>query len=639
MFRIRRNPLLGVEFLESRETPAGAITATVSAGLLTITGDDYGNIFSLEREDSAVTITGADTLVNGSSESVRIAGAIHSIKVLAYGGADDISISDSADFILGGSALFDLGDGNNKLKLVTTDELFIGSLTVKGGDGADTVQVEGAAGSEIGTSAFFTYGVGGSSTSIKNLAFPAGQVILAAADGGDTLTLDACQTKGVTFSGGYGNGTLNIKNSTVGPVTMNGSQGPASVSLVNTTVNGTVKAIGPEGIQVSLDAATVNGDVIAKGGLYDLDSNVGLTVKNSVSVTGEVTVKGYATSINLQPGSSLTAGLDIAWHATDALTATGTDAAVSARNMNLSSPRNITFAQSGAGSSLNLTGELTATGRVADLDLYTLNVDKLVSISGSAKAGLKAWNGTLDQSVNVISSAGSAKLSLGGIGTMDVGGNVYVSGKLTTSTGLAGSFLQNVTVNGGVKEDSFGIGTGTISKNLTVNLKDGNNVVGVGVFGPPTTPTILGNLKITTGNGNDLVGFRCTVGGTTLCTTGGGSDTLWMYESTFNGAATINTGAGDDIFNLADAPFFNIPVTFNAKATIDAGSGNDTLILGKAPGDPNNGGGDANSKVVFTPGTGSYVSGGTGINSFDDEAGQVDGLTLGVDITAWVDPT
>jgi len=75
-----------------------------------------------------------------------------------------------------------------------------------------------------------------------------------------------------------------------------------------------------------------------------------------------------------------------------------------------------------------------------------------------------------------------------------------------------------------------------------------------------------------------------------------------------------------------------------AKATIDAGSGNDTLILGKAVGDPQQGGGDSNSQVVFAAGFGT-ISGGTGINSFDDELGQFTGAVLGTDITGWTDPT
>lgn len=628
---------LSIESLESRETPAGAITTTFAAGTLTITGDDYSNIFSIQRSGSDVLLTGTDTLVDGSSDSVRMAHAVHSIKVIALGGADDISIDATSDFVLTGPAAFDLGDGANKLFLVTTGELSLGALSVKGGDGLDTVQVDGAPGSKIGSSALFQYGDGGSSTTLKDLAFPgSGQITLAAAEGGDTFTIDACQPKSATFSGGYGNGSLIIKNSTVGPVTLNGSQAPGSVALISSTVTGTLKAVGPEGIQVTLDGSTVNGSVMATGGLFDLDSAVGLTVKNVVSVTGGLVVKGYTTSINLQPASTLTVGQNIDWHATDALSATGTDADVSAKSLSLTSPRSVTFNQAAPGSSLTLTGELSATGRVVDLDLWEANIDKLVSITGSARSWFTVKSGSLDQSVNVISSLGSAKLSLAG---MNVGGNVYVSGKLSTSTGLAGTFLQNVTVNGGVKEDLFGIGSGTFSKNVKVMLKDGANVVGIGNFSSPTPSEILGNLTISTGNGADLVGFRCHVAGTTTLTTAGGADTLFMYESTFDGTATFSTGAGDDIFNLGDAPFFPIPVTFNAKATIDAGAGNDTMILGKALGDPNVGGGDANSQLVFAAGFGSSVKGGAGINVFDDEAGQFTGLVLGTDITGWIDPT
>ena len=640
MFRSQRKSHLSIELLESRENPAGAITASVANGTLTITGDDYDNIFAISRNETGLQIFGTDTLINGLASPATFGAVVNSIKVTTLGGADDVSIAPNGDFSLAGSATFDLGDGSNKLTLVTTGHLVLGTLAVKGGDGLDTVQVIGASGSQIGTSALFQYGIGGSNTTLKHLALPgAGQVTLAAADGADTFTMDDCQTKGVIFSGGYGQSSLIIKNSSVGAVTMNGSQGPASVSLVNSTAAGTVKAVGPEGIQVSLDAATVNGDVIANGGLYDLDSAVGLTVNNVVSVTGKVDVKGYNTTINLQPGSSLTAGFDIIWHATDAVTATGNVASLSARNLTATSPRSVTFAQNGNGSSLALTGELTANGRVVDLSLWNASVDKSVSVNGSAKASFTTKGGSLDQLVNVISSVGSATLLLGGIGTMDVGGNVYVSGKLTTSVGLAGNFKQNVTVNGGIKEDTFGLGTGTFSKNVSVNLKDGNNVVGIGNFAQPSPPEILGNLTITTGNGNDLVGFLCHVAGKTSLGTGGGTDTLWMYGSTFDGTVNIALGAGDDLMQIQDGPFFTIPVTFNAKTTIDAGAGNDKLILGLAPGDPNAGGGDANSMAVFAPGLGSSILGGSGINTFDDDAGQFSGVSLAADFSGWVDPT
>jgi hypothetical protein len=165
-------------------------------------------------------------------------------------------------------------------------------------------------------------------------------------------------------------------------------------------------------------------------------------------------------------------------------------------------------------------------------------------------------------------------------------------------------------------------------------LKDGGNVVGIGNFAAPTTPEILGNLTITTGNGNDLIGFLCHVAGTTNVSTGGGSDSILMYRSTFDGTTTISTGAGDDLFNIADAALFDIPVSFNAKATIDAGAGNDTMFLGMSVAN----GGDANSQAVFAAGFGSSVTGGTGLNTYDDEAGQFTGLVLGTDVTGWTDP-
>lgn len=633
-----RQSRLEIVSLESRDTPAGAITATVSAGALTIIGDDHANKFTLERHGSYVLITGHDTLVNGSAESVRLESVVNSIKATTYGGGDEITIPNALDFVLPGAAWFDLGDGNNKLLMTTAGELSLGTLFVKGGDGFDTTMIEGAPGSQIGTSAIFQLGDGGSSTGLKNLDMPgAGQVNVAASEGGDTLTLDNCEAKFVVFSGGYGQGSVNIKNSTVGPVTLNGSQGPAGVAIVNTTVNGAVKATGPEGIQVSLDTSTINGDVTAKGGLTDLDSKVGVSVANTVTVNGNLNVSGYQTTMSLN-SSTLTVSKNIIGYGTDTLTIHGPEASVSAKELELNSPRSISMIQNGTNGKLALSGALSVTGRIVDLDYRTLNVAKAVNVNGTAQANLKAGQGTMSQYVNTVSSVGSAALSLGGYGPLSVVGNVYVSAKLSANVGVAGTLEQNLTVNGGFKNDTFGLGSGTYKKNIVLNLKDGANVVGIGNFQAPTLPNILGNLTINTKNGNDLIGFLCNVTGTTTLNTGGGADTVWVYSSTFGGTANFNLGGGDDILQMHDAPFFTMPTSFNAKATIDLGAGNDTLILGLVPGDPNNGGGDANSLVAFATGLGSSIKGGTGINFFDDELSQSTGL-VAASFSNWTDPT
>src|SRR5262245_30479264 len=104
---------LSVEPLETREVPAGAVTASVAAGVLTITGDDFDNKFAIQRLNDAVQIIGTETLVNGNPETVRIDGPVNSIKVTTFGGGDQVSIFPDSDFVLSGFSSFDLGDGGN----------------------------------------------------------------------------------------------------------------------------------------------------------------------------------------------------------------------------------------------------------------------------------------------------------------------------------------------------------------------------------------------------------------------------------------------------------------------------------------------------------------------------------------------
>src|SRR5262245_13029078 len=123
MLRSRRKTRLSVEPLERRDTPAGGVLASVTAGVLTVTGDDYGNILVIQRRGDSFSIYGTDTLINGSTDPFIAGELVHTLKVTTNGGADHVSIDPEFDFIQSGPSLFDLGDGSNTLKLVTTGEL------------------------------------------------------------------------------------------------------------------------------------------------------------------------------------------------------------------------------------------------------------------------------------------------------------------------------------------------------------------------------------------------------------------------------------------------------------------------------------------------------------------------------------
>ena len=155
-------------------------------------------------------------------------------------------------------------------------------------------------------------------------------------------------------------------------------------------------------------------------------------------------------------------------------------------------------------------------------------------------------------------------------------------------------------------------------------------------FGAPGAPVFIdGQLKIESDSASDSITLRnTTVNGNTSIKTGGSRDTLTIDDCTFTGTFTADLGIGDDTIAIGQAVGSAAPVTFAGKATILGGIGNDLLQLGKSLGS----GGDANSKGVFQA-AGNKIDGGNGVDTFDDELGQFEGVALGTDIMNWTDPT
>ena len=74
-------------------------------------------------------------------------------------GNDLIDIDAAAAFDISGNASFDLGDGANTLRMVTSDALSIGgNLIVKAADGFDTIDLDGNVTSKIAGGAQFLTG-------------------------------------------------------------------------------------------------------------------------------------------------------------------------------------------------------------------------------------------------------------------------------------------------------------------------------------------------------------------------------------------------------------------------------------------------------------------------------------------------
>jgi hypothetical protein len=295
-------------------------------------------------------------------------------------------------------------------------------------------------------------------------------------------------------------------------------------------------------------------------------------------------------------------------------------------------------------------GGILVQGQDASLTLTDgeLNVSGNVLVKGVEDAGLNIVTDdsvdggkmTVDGDFRVESTSGDLIFDASGnflnvAGDLTILSNGHLRSWLEASTGTQVGGNLTVT-NAKPDHDWFQVeGPLTVLGDTSVSLGNGANLIEFGV--EPGGVQLGGNLTLTTGNGSDTILIvETTVAGTTTINTG--ADRLQLLkDATFNGIVTVNFGSGADIFEaglaLLNAQGNEVlpagTVTFNAAATVQMGTGNDVLRLGIA--------GDPDGKVAFG-GTGSLTVDGQGnLNLFDDEAGQFDSAK--VTVSNFIDPT
>jgi hypothetical protein len=289
-----RRRRLALEPLDGRIVPNGTVVASLSAGVLTLTGDADENVIQdLLVTAGGVTITpDANTQINtaATGTAVPLTGPVTSIKVDLGGGADSLSIDGTSPFSVSGPVSLILGDGNNTLNLVTTGKITLGGLTVTGGDGTDTVAIQGAAGSTIGGTAKFTYGPGVSTTTFDTIAF--GGVNLTAGDAagigtGNTVTSNNV-TVAKTFQASMANSfpsDVDFNASTIGGLKVAG-QSVDSV-MTATTVNGNISYKAGYSCDIQADGLTVTGNVALTAPNPNIEATgAGTTIGKNLSLSG-----------------------------------------------------------------------------------------------------------------------------------------------------------------------------------------------------------------------------------------------------------------------------------------------------------------------------------------------------------------
>ncbi|MBL8819345.1 MAG: hypothetical protein JNL58_25155 [Planctomyces sp.] len=131
------------EILETRQVPAGFVLASVSAGVLTITGDNQANNIQVNpNADGSVTVRGRSlTSVNGSLFSAATFTGVQNITVQMNGGNDTVAVGNGdVDSTIPVDLNIDMGAGADTVDL---RRLTVGDdVQILTGDGNDLVRLE-----------------------------------------------------------------------------------------------------------------------------------------------------------------------------------------------------------------------------------------------------------------------------------------------------------------------------------------------------------------------------------------------------------------------------------------------------------------------------------------------------------------
>jgi len=197
-------------------------------------------------------------------------------------------------------------------------------------------------------------------------------------------------------------------------------------------------------------------------------------------------------------------------------------------------------------------------GTLAAITGSTMNVDGVVSGTGTLEIGLAQLTGTGPNTAHTLAQVGSGTVQLSGINTY-VGNTVINQGALKIDTVGVATGTGSITVNssGGL------IGSGSVVGNV---VSSGTIIPGdVGVAGNVGTFTINGNLTLNSGSNS--------VFNTNGATTGPGASEVAIGGTTF----TVNPDSGVTLYDPNSLNPLNINGTydlFSGTSTATAASGN-----------------------------------------------------------------
>lgn len=431
-----RRPILNVQQLEQRENPAGNLTASVSGGVLTLTGTDQAETFTIVQNlGNTLTITGTGgTTINTGTDPITTAPAT-AIRMRLLGGDDTVTLDPSAQLDMNGTVTIDGGNGNNTVNWFTTSSLMgMKGFQYIGGEGSDTVTLgQASAATLISGPVSFSVANGGSTISVTNTIID-GEFTSKAGIGVDGLTLaDVTAKRSVNINVGIDDSSFTATGTSAisGNFSYQATAGNDVFSIENMTVNG------KGGMKLWCGTGFITPTI---SGLLSLP-NGGLTINGQ---NGETSLVVNAGSINMggdflvqnRQLSVITSGLIKANNAT--FTSTGivtSGASIGFGPGNLQIQKNLRFNATGSLASINVT-----------LTNATILGDVITTSTGSNV--LTVINAQIQGNVNLTSTNNTAQFIHDQAGVFELTKNLAIKSKFGSKVTLRST--ASTTINGQV---------------------------------------------------------------------------------------------------------------------------------------------------------------------------------------------
>jgi hypothetical protein len=572
----RHRPHSIAERLEARVAPAGLVTATFAAGVLTLTGDAEANFVSVSQStpdsfqlqgasgttialngapaETSISFTGTmlDIIakMGGGDDTLNIPGVTVQDDVVFEGEGGEDLLSLNATYVLGdltmlggtgldrlsgsgtsiyvrGSLLADMGDGENVVDFNAAATTFDGPVTILGGTDADAVSFSGFA-TKFAKTLTAKLGAGNNALTVAGGdALIGGAVVVENLDHTGSVL-----TQFVPNSAFTANGTITVTNGAGDSATIFGGGARGYVKgLIKVTTQGGADSVT---FGASIVATAAGGMNLALG-----DGANNFTVSGAATIGGTLTVTGGSGNDVLILSPSLlrvgTATLSLG-DGSNSLSVNGPDAA--------------------------FTGLLSLTTATGD-DTFSVTSTRALFTKG------------------IQYFAGS------GVNVMSVTGHSFTSGAITTEYGdhSAGQSVVSIapfyqSVTGSIKITTAA-GDDLVTLNsasaaypaVTVATGDGVNVFnigsGIGTMGAVSYTGGAGEDTVTMSNGDvTLASLKIVLG------EGGNAFTNGGQQTVITGTTTLTGGGEVDSVNFTP----NV-LTFGKKATFTMNGGADTITI------------------------------------------------------------